>query len=370
MVLAEVVVLPAETWGRVPTQTMVRMIDAWHRTFGQDGPVTPSPVRIGILGAARIAPRAVIRPAAKLPEADVLAVAARDRGRAERYAKKHGIREVVGDYRAVVDHPDIDAVYIPLPNGLHAEWMLAALDAGKHVLCEKPFTANAAEAEQVKAAADMRPGLVVMEAFHWRYHPLAHRMRAIVESGELGTLRHVEASLCFPLPRFSDIRYDFGLAGGALMDAGCYAVHMVRALGGPEEPEVTAASAKLHTPAVDRAMNADLRFPSGHTGRVTCSMWSSTVLRISARAVGDGGELTVFNPLGPHVIHRLSVTTEDGGTRRERVTRQPSTYTHQLQAFCDAVLRGEPILTPPADAVANMRVIDAIYEASGLPLRG
>ena len=113
-----------------------------------------------------------------------------------------------------------------------------------------------------------------MEAFHYRYHPLAQRMRAIVDSGELGTIRHVEAALCFPLPKFSDIRYQYDLAGGATMDVGTYTVHMARLLG-REEPEVVSAEAKLHTPDVDRAMRAELAFPSGHTGRITCSMWST-----------------------------------------------------------------------------------------------
>src|SRR5205814_2875807 len=141
-------------------------------------------------------------------------------------------------------------VYIPLPNGLHGRWTLAALAAGKHVLCEKPFTANAAEAAVVAEAAGSS-GLVVMEAFHYRYHPLARRMQEIVAGGELGELRHVEAHLCFPLPRFSNIRYDFGLAGGALMDAGCYTVNLVRMLGGGE-PEVVSARALLHGTTVDR----------------------------------------------------------------------------------------------------------------------
>ena len=137
-------------------------------------------------------------------------------------------------YDGLLADPSLDAVYIPLPNGLHARWMLAALRAGKHVLCEKPFTSNAAQAREVEA----RPpgtGLVVMEAFHYRYHPLAQRMAELAHGGELGRIQRVETVMCFPLPRFSDIRYDFSLAGGALMDAGCYAVHALRLLapGGP-----------------------------------------------------------------------------------------------------------------------------------------
>src|SRR5258708_283839 len=144
-----------------------------------------------------------------------------------------------------------------------------------------------------------------MEAFHYRYHPLAKRMREIVDSGELGKIRHVEAAMCFPLPRFSDIRYRYDLAGGATMDAGCYPVHIVRMLG-REEPQVVSAKARLHNLDVDRAMTAELRFPSGHTGRVTASMWSRSLLRMSARVVGENGQLTVLNPFMPQLFHRLT----------------------------------------------------------------
>jgi predicted dehydrogenase len=323
-------------------------------------------LRIGILGAARIAPAAVIKPARNVGEAVIAAVAARDRSRAEAFAAKHGIPKVHASYADLLADPDVDAIYNPLPNGLHAEWTIAALEAGKHVLCEKPFTANADEAEAVAAVAD-RTGLVVMEAFHYRYHPLAHRMRAIVESGELGTLQRVESALCFPLTKFSDIRYQYDLAGGATMDVGTYTVHTARLLGG-EEPEVVSAHAKLRTPDVDRAMRAELTFPSGHTGRITCSMWSSWFIQTTARVVGDRGEMRVINPTAPQIWHRMRVKT-DGRARTEKFTRRP-TYEFQLEAFCAAVLRGEPTLTPPADSIANMRVLDAIYTAAGMKPRG
>ena len=238
-------------------------------------------VRIGILGAARIAPSAVIKPARNSGEAQIEAVAARDRSRAEAFASKHGVPNVRDSYAALVDDPDLDAIYNPLPNGLHAEWTIAALEAGKHVLCEKPFTANTQEAEAVGAVAQ-RAGLVVMEAFHYRYHPLALRMREIVDSGELGAIGRVETALCFPLPKFSDIRYRYDLAGGATMDVGTYTVHMARLLG-REEPDVASAEAKLRTPDIDRAMRAELTFPSGHTGRITCSMWSKWFIQTYAR---------------------------------------------------------------------------------------
>jgi len=323
-------------------------------------------VRIGILGAARIAPSALIKPARNNREAVVAAVAARDRDRAAAFAAKHDIPDARTDYAALIADPDIDAIYNPLPNGLHAKWTIAALEAGKHVLCEKPFTANTKEAEDVAAVAE-RTGLVVMEAFHYRYHPLTCRMREIVESGELGPIRRVETGLCFPLPRFSDIRYQYALAGGATMDVGCYTVHLARVLG-CEEPEVVSAAAKLRTPDVDRAMRAELQFPSGHTGRITCSMWSKWVVQTYARVTGTRGEIRVINPTAPQIWHRMRVTS-DGRSRQEKFPRR-ATYEYQLDAFCAAVLRWEPTLTPPADSIANMRVLDAIYLAAGMQPRG
>jgi predicted dehydrogenase len=323
-------------------------------------------VRIGILGAARIAPAAAIKPARKVAEATIGAVAARDRSRAQAFATKHGIPTVHENYQALIADPNLDAIYNPLPNGLHAEWTIAALEAGKHVLCEKPFTANTKEAEAVAAVA-ASTGLVVMEAFHYRYHPLAQRMRDIVDSGELGTTRRVETALCFPLPKFSDIRYQYDLAGGALMDVGTYTVHMARLLG-REEPEVVSAEPKLRTPQVDRAMRAELKFPGGHTGRITCSMWSKWAVQTYARVTGERGELFVINPTSPQLWHRMRVKV-GGVARTEHFPKKP-TYEYQLEAFCGAVLRGEPTLTPPSDSIANMRVLDAIYVAAGMTPRG
>ena len=323
-------------------------------------------LRIGTLGAARVTPSALLKPARQIPGVTVAAVAARDPERARRFAAKHRIRQVHDSYQDLIDDPAIDAVYNPLPNSLHAEWTLRAIAAGKHVLCEKPFAANADEADKVAAAA-AASGLVVMEAFHYRYHPLARRMLDVVQGGEIGPLRYLEASLCFPLPRFSDIRYSYDLGGGATMDAGCYAINWLRMIG-PGEPEVLSARAKLHGPDVDRAMAASFRFAGGVLGRMTASLWSGQVLRLDAKAVGDQGVMRVFNYVTPQHYNRLTVAA-DGYTRRERVSGEPS-YTYQLRAFAAAVRHGDPVLTTPEDAVANMTVIDAVYQAAGLSRRG
>jgi predicted dehydrogenase len=318
-----------------------------------------------VLGAARIAPSALINPAKDNPDVVVTAIAARDGARAQAFAAKNQIPRVHESYEALIADADLDAIYNPLPNGLHGRWTRAALDAGKHVLCEKPFTANAVEAREIADAA-AKSNRVVMEAFHYRYHPLALRTEQILASGALGQLQRVEASLCFPLPKFSDIRYNYALAGGALMDAGCYAVHMVRTFGG-STPEVVSAQAKLRDPQIDRAMTAELKFAEGHTGQVRCSMWSMRLLEISTRIVGERGELSLFNPVTPQFIHRLTIRLPEG-KRVERFPRRAS-YAYQLDAFAAAVLRGAPVKTTPEDAIENMTVIDAIYRAAGLPLR-
>ena len=323
-------------------------------------------IRFGVLGAARIVPSALIAPARSVPEATVSAVAARDAARATAFAAANGIPRVLPSYQALIDDPEIDAIYNPLPNNLHAEWTIRALEAGKHVLCEKPIASNTREAEQMADAA-RRTGKVLVEAFHWRYHPLALRMLDVIRSGRIGTVRHADVFICFPLLSPGDIRYRLDLSGGATMDAGCYAISMLRHLVG-EEPTVTAAKAKLSSPDVDRFMAADFTFGSGATGRMTCSMFSAMILRISARVQGDLGEVTAYNPVIPSMWNRLVVRTPAGRTA-ERVTGDTS-YTYQLRAFAPRVLTGADVPTGPDDAVANMRVIDSVYTRAGLPLRG
>jgi predicted dehydrogenase len=322
-------------------------------------------LRIGILGAARIVPSALITPAGEVQDVTIGAVAARDGARAVAFAAKHGIPRAYDSYEALIADPEIDAIYNPLPNGLHGHWTIAALTAGKHVLCEKPFTANAEEAEHVAEIA-RRTGLVTMEAFHYRYHALTQRMLDIIASGELGAVRHIETWLCIPLI-VNDIRWQLNLAGGAMMDVGCYAIHMLRTLAGAE-PVVRSAHAKLKSPGIDRLTTAEFGFADGRTGAITASMLSIRLLSLGVRVIGTDGIMTCSNPLAPQYGHRLKVRSQSG-SRKERVDRQPSSYLAQLRAFSGAVLRGEPFPTGVDDAVANMRVIDAVYDAAGLQRR-
>ena len=328
-------------------------------------PDSPGPVRIGILGASSFAPTTMINPAKDNRDVLVAAVGARDQPSADEFAAKYGIADAYGSYEALIDDPNLDAIYVLVPTSMHGQWTKAALAAGKHVLVEKPFTANAAEAQEIADLA-AKSDRVVMEAIQFRHHPLTRRVEEIIASGELGALRRVEVTLCVLLPTFKANCYNYALAGGSMMDAGSYVANMARTFGG-STPDVVSAQAKLQKPQVDRAMKAELRYAGGHTGRLQCALWSGNLFRASAKVVGDDGELRWLSPAAPHLFPRLWVRSANG-KRSERFSRRP-TYSFQLDAFTDSVLRGEKVRTSPQDAVENMSVIDAVYRAAGLPIR-
>ncbi|MCU1491037.1 MAG: putative oxidoreductase [Acidimicrobiaceae bacterium] len=321
-------------------------------------------MRIGTLGAARITRRALLEPAAEIDGVEVAAVAARDADRARAFADEHGIETVHTSYAALLADDSIDAIYNPLPASAHAEWSIRALEAGKHVLCEKPFAMNAAEAEVMVAAAE-RTGLVLMEAFHWRYHPIAERM--IELAAELGPLIRGESVFLSLNEDEDDIRFQLALGGGATMDLGCYCIHWLRTVTG-EEPEVVSASAVERPAGVDLSLDADLVFPGGLEARVRSSFAGpgETVWYLTLE--GRDGRMRVENPLGPQFGNRITAELADGRSIDEEVTRRP-TYLYQLEAFRDVTQNNLPYPTGGADAIANMRVIDAVYEAAGLPLR-
>jgi predicted dehydrogenase len=344
-------------------------------------------LRIGVLGTARIAARALIEPARQVPSATVTAVAARDADRAATFGLQHGIPGAYGSYDELLAAPGIDAVYVPLPNSLHAPWTLRAIDAGKHVLCEKPFTSNAAEALSVAAAAE-RSGLVVMEAMHYRYHPLVRRMTALLADGAIGVPSHAQAWTCWPVEDPGDIRYDYGLAGGALMDGGCYAVDCLRLAGaaaGAGEPSVAGALADpLPDHVTDRATAARVAFGSGAsalTGWFESAFTRDGEFLADLHVIGSEGTLWLRNFV---MAHEGRLIVSRGGTvvSDERAADLPdagglgpgtagdTTFAWQLRAFAGAVLNGEPFPTTAANAATTMRLIDDAYQAAGLPVRG
>jgi predicted dehydrogenase len=319
-----------------------------------------------VLGAAAIVPAALIDPARSVPEAQIIAIAARNPKRAAVFARKHHIPRIHQTYDDLLADPDIDAIYNPLPNSLHAEWTIRALKAGKHVLCEKPFASNEQEAKEMATVA-RETGLVLSEAFAYRYHPLTARVKDIIASGELGKVQHIEAQFCFLLPSPNNIRFKYELAGGALMDCGCYPVSLIRFLA-EAEPAVERAEARLFALQVDRKMSADLSFADGRTAHLVCDMLSPRLFLSSLKIEGAEGKLQVINPYHPHWFNWLSVHGRNG-SHSEHV-RGENVYALQLRAFIKAI-RGEMELnTDPEDAIGNMRVIDAIYEKAGLKQRG
>lgn len=326
-----------------------------------------NPIRFGILGAAGITPAALISPAAEHPGVELVAVAARDGARAEEFAAAHGIGRVEPSYEALLAADDIDAIYIPLPNSEHGRWTRAAVDAGKHVLVEKPFASNAEEAAAV-AAHVAHSGRVVMEAFHYRYHPLYAAVLSQIRSGAIGDLVDVSAWFDVYLPDRSNIRYNHALAGGSTMDLGCYCLHLVRGLVG-EEPEVVSATYRPspEDARIDEALTAQLRFPSGVTSTVSSSLLEE-VERQSATVTGTLGVLQIEGFVKPHEGVSLTLTTGSGTTSIE-VAELPTSYLCQLDSFVKAVQLGQELVTDPADSVRQMRAVDAMYRAAGLKPR-
>jgi predicted dehydrogenase len=323
-------------------------------------------LRIGIVGAARIAPAAVVAPARDLAGVDVVGVAARDAARARAFATEHGIPEVFESYDALLASPDVDAVYVPLPNAYHGRYTLAAARAGKHVLCEKPFAANADEAAAIDAAT-AGGTVVVMEGMHYRYHPLTQRLLELVRDRAVGELRAVHARMIAVVPKLADQRFQYPLAGGATMDVGCYVIHQLRSVAGGE-PTVTAANAKLSSPQIDRWMHAELTFPDGVVGRFTCALLAAAPPVADLVVHGSAGSLAVLFPTRPQLVGRIFLRRR-GRPSVERVPSTGSTFRYQLESFAAAVRGGPLPLTPVADAVANLRVIDAVYASAGLARR-
>jgi len=324
-------------------------------------------IRFGVLGTANITPRALVYPCADERRAFIRYVGARDRARAQGFARWHDIPVVCDDYDEVVHHKDVDAVYNPLPMTAHHEWTIKALRAGKHVLCEKSFAANTKEAEEMAAVAE-ETGLVLMDAFHYRYHPIFIRAREIVESGRLGRIRRVSGAFHIPVEADPEnIRMNYQTGGGVTMDIGCYPISWSRHILA-DEPKTIEAVADVGPPNVDLMLQARMTFPGGIDVQTSGDMREGTTFRADLTVEGDKGRMVVNNPLVPQMGNSIELEV-DGETAMEVFDRRPS-YGYQLDAFIDAVEEGKPLLTGPNDAVRQMRVIDRCYEAAGLPVRG
>jgi D-xylose 1-dehydrogenase (NADP+, D-xylono-1,5-lactone-forming) len=313
-------------------------------------------MRWGLLSTANINGK-LLAGARGTDEATVTAVASRDRGRAEEFAREHDIERAHGSYEALLEDPDVDAIYNPLPNSLHVPWSVRALEAGKHVLCEKPLTRRPAEAEAAFAAAQ-RAGRLLEEAFMWRHHPQTHRLRELIDEGAIGRLRMVKASFSFPLADTSNIRMRSDLDGGSLMDVGCYCVSGCRLVAGTE-PERVWGEEAIGGDGVDVAFAATLRFPDDVIGAFHCGF--AVGRRHHLEAIGEDGSLLVADPWHC-VTPGIALKRDDGSEMIEIAPANP--YAHELIDFARAVRGDAPLLLGEPDALAQARVIEALYASA------
>jgi predicted dehydrogenase len=313
-------------------------------------------MNLGLLSTGNINLQ-ILAGAAGTSDVDVVAVGSRDGARAEAYAREHGLARAHGSYDALLGDPGIDAVYISLPNGMHHEWTMRALAAGKHVLCEKPYTRHPAEAEEAFDAADAA-GLVLMEAFMYRHHPQTATIERLVREGAVGRVLAVKAVFSFALTDLTNVRALPGLDGGALMDVGCYCVSGSRVVAG--EPVSVLAEQVVGETGVDMALYGTLRFPDDVVAQIEASFLAPE--RQSLEVVGDGGVLRASAPWrvdwgGDLVLER------DGGSEVIPVD-EANSYTLELENFAAAIAGHGSQLLGRADAVAQASVIDALYRSA------
>ncbi|KAF9570204.1 hypothetical protein EC968_002083 [Mortierella alpina] len=350
----------------------------------------PDALRIGILGAANIAPLVLIYPAKAMRSIVVVSVAARDQTRAKKFADKHGIPNTHVSYDALISDSAIDCIYNPLPNGLHYEWTKKALEAGKHVLLEKPAASNAMQTKELFALAKEK-NLILLEAFHYRFHPASIHFRHLLQKhiADGHPLTSVQAVMTVPaIFPLSDIRFNNKLAGGTLMDCGCYAVNAVRHYTGLEVESVKEAKPKLVSENIDGRMNAVLNMKASHDNGVQAVIvasltnpWLSlqTYKELIPTFVAETDD-KIFT-FGAFVLAGLYhyITIKDKATGRSETQKVYgegySTYRYQLEAFVKAVKSGGNETASIAgwvtgeDSIANMTAIDAIYTAAGMKIR-
>jgi predicted dehydrogenase len=315
------------------------------------------PVRWGILSTARIN-SALIGGIAEAENAELVAVASRDEAVAGAYASEHGIPTSYGSYAELLADPEIEAVYNPLPNALHVPWSVRALEAGKHVLCEKPMSNRAAVVEEAFDVAEAN-GRLLMEAFMWRYHEQTLKLEELVRGGAVGPVRIVRTAFSHTLPEDSgDVRWDAELEGGALMDVGCYCVSALRLLLG--EPLRVSAESVTSREGVDGRMLGVLRFEGDALGSLECAF--DTVPRMVIEVVGLEGTLVSEDPWhgwGP----KLTLIGPDGA-RQDVPVERVNPYAREVTDLSNAIRTGSTPRLGREDAVGQARTIEALYRSA------
>jgi len=325
-------------------------------------------LRWGTLSTANIG-RAAVNPAIQASRNGVLlAVASRDAGRADAFGEKWGIPTRYGSYQALLDDDRIEAVYNPLPNSLHREWTVRAVEAGKHVLCEKPLGLTEVECRDMAAAAHAN-GVKLLEAFMYRFHPRTERVLEMVEEGRVGELRTIRSAFTFRLTRPDNIRMDPTLGGGALLDVGCYCVNVSRTMAGAEPVEVQ-ARAVWSERGVDEQLAGTLRFDNDVLALFDCAL---TMERAEFYEVaGTEGYVRVPSAFLPGTGEAPVLEHRAGGEVIEHRVEGADEYRLMVEHFADAVLEGRPLRYPPEEAALNLRVLEGLYRsarAGGEPVR-
>ncbi|MFN8482229.1 MAG: Gfo/Idh/MocA family oxidoreductase [Anaerolineae bacterium] len=321
---------------------------------------TKDTVRWGILGAANIAIRAVMPALQGARNGKMVAIGSRDLGKSRSVAAQFNIPRAYGTYEELIEDPNVDAIYIPLPNHLHAPWTEKAAAAGKHVLCEKPLALNADEA-QAMVDACQRHGVLLMEAFMYRFHPRIRHIRRIIDADTIGPVRLVRASFTFQFTRRPNIRLDPAMGGGALMDVGCYGVNFSRYVMGAE-PSGVFAYHRVGDTGVDTTLVGLLQFDSGRLAEVDCSF--EIVTRRSIEVAGTLGTIEAPVTWIPGLAEATLVVDRANDWREVITFPGVDQYRLMVEEFGDAVLTGGAVPLPPSDAVANMRVIDALLKSA------
>jgi len=316
-------------------------------------------VKWGILGTARIALRAVIPAIQQSTNGTVIGIASRSSSKALETAKSLGIRNSYASYIELLNSPEIDAVYIPLPNNMHREFAVIAAEKGKHVLCEKPLAINSRECEEMIHACEHHH-VWLMEAFMYRFHPQISKLKEIVDSGSIGKIAAFRAAFRTSQSDPSDIRFQKDLGGGSLMDVGCYCINVMRQLV-DAEPTVILGIARFDgKTGVDETFTGILRFPGLEIGLFDCGFRSTLHQRLEV--MGDKGTLEVLTPFlagnSPRIIlHGM-------GGEEELAFDAANSYKLMVEHFNQSILNDHPPLFPPIDGLNNMRVIDALFESA------
>lgn len=324
------------------------------------------PVSWGVLGTANIAVRKVIPAMLRSKLSRVVAIASRSLEKAAEAGAHLGIDSAYGSYEELLADPVVEAVYIPLPNNLHKDWTIAAAEAGKHVLCEKPLALTSEDAREMIEVCE-KEGVFLMEAFMYRLHPIWQKVMSLIGEGAVGEIRSVQSVFSYYNDDPTNIRNVPELGGGALYDIGCYCVNSARMIFGGEPIDVKAVLRKDPDLGVDVLTSAVLEFEGGHSEFV-CSTQMERDQRVVVH--GTTGRIVVEIPYNipsdrPTTIHLLSGGSSSGASRVDHVSVETANaYTVQADSFSRAIRRRDPPPVPPTDAVANMKVIERIFASA------